>query len=210
MTSNFDTRQKLVDGGVGGQVFVILLINRSENTHNIRSSQSINRDETQALGDTERLQTSRLKRSWWTGSWWTALRYMLMNRSESTHNIGSPQSINQEGTQTTAETEQPQDSTPHGSCLGKCPHTTWSHQAVNREGTQASGETERPQDSTQAEVAWEVGGPFFINCAQNALIPPGLIKLSTGKGHRPQARQNDLKIRHQTEVAWEVGGPSIQ
>ncbi|KAJ7769507.1 hypothetical protein B0H16DRAFT_1686254 [Mycena metata] len=173
MTSNFDTRQKLVDGGVGGQVFVILLINRSENTHNIRSSQSINRDETQALGDTERLQTSRLKRSWWTGSWWTALRYMLMNRSESTHNIGSPQSINQEGTQTTAETE-------------------------------------RPQDSTQAEVAWEVGGPFFINCAQNALIPPGLIKLSTGKGHRPQARQNDLKIRHQTEVAWEVGGPSIQ
>ncbi|KAJ7732018.1 hypothetical protein B0H16DRAFT_1468822 [Mycena metata] len=104
---------------------------------------------------------------------------------------------------------QPRQKLP-GKLVDQCPHTTWSHQAVNREGTQASGETERPQDSTQAEVAWEVGGPFFINCAQNALIPPGLIKLSTGKGHRPQARQNDLKIRHQTEVAWEVGGPSIQ
>ncbi|KAJ7714371.1 hypothetical protein B0H16DRAFT_1478050 [Mycena metata] len=51
-----------------------------------------------------------------------------------------------------------------------------------------------------------VGGPFLVNVAQKALIPPGLIKLSTGKGHRPQTRQNDLKLQHQTEVAWEVGG----
>ncbi|KAJ7740805.1 hypothetical protein B0H16DRAFT_1464703 [Mycena metata] len=56
------------------------------------------------------------------------------------------------------------------------------------------------------EVAWEVSGPFFVDClltAQKALIPPGLIKLSTEKGHRPQARQNNLNIRHQTEVDWE-------
>ncbi|KAJ7711188.1 hypothetical protein B0H16DRAFT_1480516 [Mycena metata] len=52
-----------------------------------------------------------------------------------------------------------------------------------------------------------VGGPFLVNVAQTALIPPGLIKQSTGKGHRPQTRQNDLKLRHQTEVAREVGGP---
>ncbi|KAJ7733625.1 hypothetical protein B0H16DRAFT_1467967 [Mycena metata] len=50
----------------------------------------------------------------------------------------------------------------------------------------------------------EVGGR---GVAQTALIPPGLIKQSTGKGHRPQTRQNDLKLRHQTEVAREVGGP---
>ncbi|KAJ7743375.1 hypothetical protein B0H16DRAFT_1463705 [Mycena metata] len=39
---------------------------------------------------------------------------------------------------------------------------------------------------------------------QKAPITPGLLDLST---RRPQARQNNLKIRHQTEVGgWGVGG----
>ncbi|KAJ7709134.1 hypothetical protein B0H16DRAFT_1481175 [Mycena metata] len=98
-----------------------------------------------------------------------------------------------------------------------------SSQSANQEETQASGKTELPQTSTLDRSWWMgswwtalcytevggrgVGGPFLVNVAQTALIPPGLIKQSTGKGHRPQTRQNDLKLRHQTEVAREVGGP---
>ncbi|KAJ7721763.1 hypothetical protein B0H16DRAFT_1699489 [Mycena metata] len=204
--------------GVGGQVFIIHLLTAqealiteeatqaSENTHNIRSSQSINRDETQALGDTERLQTSRLKRSWWTKA---LITFGLLNLSTRKEHRPQPRQNNlkiRHHTEVAWEVG--------GPFFINCAQNALIPPGLIRLST---GKGHRPQARQnnlkiqhQAEVAWEVGGPFFINCAQNALVPPGLIKLSTGKGHRPQARQNDLKIRHQTEVAWEVGGPSIQ